>query len=504
MAKTITRTLGFFGKELGEVFRQPSLVLGAVLGPFLIMLLFGLGYTGSRPPIRVELVVPPGSDAAISLSQYMSSLQGPMRIVAVSPDEQTARRALVNESADAVVVLPADVGSFVRNGTPAPVRVLYRQIDPVDENYLNYVVRLYLADINRQAATVLAQEGVGLAHDLRNSLEQARGDLDRLKVGIARGDQASAVPALEDLDAQVEAIDARFGTALQAAPALIGNESSAANRRPSGTLVGTLRQRLALLREAIISGAASTQQAVLLAALEGDLASLIDLADRVAALPVETVISPYTAEMTNLAPTPPTYVGFYGPHVLALIVQHIAITFVALSLVRERGLGAMELFRVSPVSPAEILTGKLLAYGLLAILVAGGLTWLMVVPFGSPLLSQPLYFGAGLLLLTAASLSYGLLISMVSHSERQAVQLSMLVLIGSVFFGGLLAPLSSFTWPTRAVAFGLPVTYGIEAFRSILLPVDGLRWLPLAALLAMTVTSGGVSLLLFRREFERG
>ena len=42
--KFLIRISSFLGKEMTEIFRQPRLILTLVLGPFLIMLLFGLAY----------------------------------------------------------------------------------------------------------------------------------------------------------------------------------------------------------------------------------------------------------------------------------------------------------------------------------------------------------------------------------------------------------------------------------------------------------------------------
>jgi ABC-2 type transport system permease protein len=73
----------------------------------------------------------------------------------------------------------------------------------------------------------------------------------------------------------------------------------------------------------------------------------------------------------------------------------------------------------------------------------------------------------GLLLL--ASIGLGLLIAVVSDSERQAVQLSLLVLLASVFFSGFVLPITEFNQPVRAVAYTLPVTHGIRLLQDLLL-----------------------------------
>jgi ABC-type multidrug transport system permease subunit len=57
----------------------------------------------------------------------------------------------------------------------------------------------------------------------------------------------------------------------------------------------------------------------------------------------------------------------------------------------------------------------------------------------------------------------GLLISVISDSERQAVQLSLLVLLSSVFFSGFVLPVDEFRTGLQYAAYALPVTHGITA-----------------------------------------
>ena len=72
-------------------------------------------------------------------------------------------------------------------------------------------------------------------------------------------------------------------------------------------------------------------------------------------------------------------------------------------------------------------------------------------------------------LLSFASLGLGLLISTIVDSERQAVQLSMLVLLASVFFSGFVLPLDQFITPLRIAAYSLPVTHGIQLLQDFML-----------------------------------
>ena len=77
-----------------------------------------------------------------------------------------------------------------------------------------------------------------------------------------------------------------------------------------------------------------------------------------AQIPPEIVASPTKTELVNIAPLTPGVVAFFGPAVLALILQHLAVTLAAMSLVRERTSGVLELFRIAPISSAEIIAAR--------------------------------------------------------------------------------------------------------------------------------------------------
>src|SRR5688572_19412933 len=56
MFRFLIRISSFLGKELTEIFRQPKLILTLVLGPFLIMSLFGLAYPDQSRSLRTSFV----------------------------------------------------------------------------------------------------------------------------------------------------------------------------------------------------------------------------------------------------------------------------------------------------------------------------------------------------------------------------------------------------------------------------------------------------------------
>ena len=188
-----------------------------------------------------------------------------------------------------------------------------------------------------------------------------------------------------------------------------------------------------------------------------------------AKIPPEVVAAPTKAELRNSAPSEPHVMAYFGPAVLALILQHLAVTLVALALVRERTSGVIEVFRVAPVNAWEVMAGKIIAYLLIGGFIAAITLALLVGVIGVPILGDPVTLALTIGLLLLASLGIGLLIAVVSDSERQAVQLSLLLLLASVFFSGFVLAITEFSEPVRAAAYLLPVTSAIGLLQDIML-----------------------------------
>jgi ABC-2 type transport system permease protein len=227
-----------------------------------------------------------------------------------------------------------------------------------------------------------------------------------------------------------------------------------------GFLVGTAADRISSVvnRELIRRAASEAEEAA--AAAASPLPPRYD-ADLVAA--------PTRAEVRDLAPTAPTITWFYGIAVLALVVQHVAVTLGALSIFRDGRRGLVELFRLSPIRSGELLIGKYLAIGLVSGVVSAALITLLVGAFRVPVLGDPAAVILVVGLLTLAGTGLGLLIGLVSDSERQVVQATLLVLLTSVFFGGLAVNLLLFAWPIQRAAAVLPITQATRIFNDVLL-----------------------------------
>ena len=157
------------------------------------------------------------------------------------------------------------------------------------------------------------------------------------------------------------------------------------------------------------------------------------------------------------------------PAVIALLMQHIAITLAGLSIVRERQDGPIELFRASPVSAFQTLVGKFISYLILTLILGAILTALVIYGLGVPMLGNWWDYALVMVALLCASLSLGFFLSLSAKTDSQAIQSAMVVLLASIFFGGFFLALYRLWEPVQVVSWALPVTYGINLLQSVML-----------------------------------
>src|SRR4029078_8292421 len=95
-------------------------------------------------------------------------------------------------------------------------------------------------------------------------------------------------------------------------------------------------------------------------------------------IPIDVLVTPVQPVYYNVQGNALDFMTFYAPGVMALILQHIAVTLGSLSLVREGLLGAVERFRVAAVSLTQGLLGKYLGFTLFLGIITAVLVSLLV------------------------------------------------------------------------------------------------------------------------------
>jgi len=124
---------------------------------------------------------------------------------------------------------------------------------------------------------------------------------------------------------------------------------------------------------------------------------------------------------------------------------------------------------VSPLSRWGLMLGKLTPYLCIALLMAVGVFVIMRWLFHVPIAGDLSALGVATFLYVFALLSLGLLISTRAQNQIQALQMTMMFMLPSVFFSGFIFPRD--TMPAIFYGLGacLPATYFIELMRAIIL-----------------------------------
>lgn len=156
-----------------------------------------------------------------------------------------------------------------------------------------------------------------------------------------------------------------------------------------------------------------------------------------------------------------------APALLAIFPFVIMFIITSITTLRERTGGTLERLMAMPIGKLDLVVGYLFAFGLLAIIqamlasalllyglgldVAGAHGMVVVIAVGDALLGTAL----------------GIFVSAFAQTEFQAVQFMPALILPQVLIGGLLMPLNQMPDVLEVLAYCLPLTYAIDALRSV-------------------------------------
>jgi ABC-2 type transport system permease protein len=196
-------------------------------------------------------------------------------------------------------------------------------------------------------------------------------------------------------------------------------------------------------------------------------------------------------------------VDFMIPALIGMILQLLGLILTSFAIVRERERGTLEQLVVTPITPWELMLGKMIPYVLIAfvdvaIVLAVGLFWFQVEFAGSLILLM----GLSVVFLLAV-LGMGLFISTISQTQTQAMQMAMFVMLPSFILSGFFFPRESMPDLIRYASYLVPLTYFLQILRGVVLKGSqiGELWNTVAPLALYALVVVGVSVLRFRRSF---
>ncbi len=192
------------------------------------------------------------------------------------------------------------------------------------------------------------------------------------------------------------------------------------------------------------------------------------------AIQPKTLYNP-TARSTN----------FLVPGLLTIIMMALSVLLTALSIVREKESGTLELLRAGPLKPVQFVLGKLTPYALIALVDC-----LAVIIIGRFMFAVPIHGSLFLLILLTlpflvACLSLGLLISTLVGSQQVAMYVAFLSsLLPSFLLSGFVFPIASMPTVVQWLTLFVPARYFLVIVRGIFLKGVGFEalWQPVLIL----------------------
>jgi ABC-2 type transport system permease protein len=236
--------------------------------------------------------------------------------------------------------------------------------------------------------------------------------------------------------------------------------------------------------------------------VDGSDPTILGVANQLRSMPVRFDSTPKPVQKQDLIEIRPYYnperrtpVNIV-PGLIGIILMMTMMLFTAVAIVRERERGNLELLINTPLSSAELMIGKVAPY-----IVIGLLQLAVIVGFGQLLFEVPirgsvvdLYIAGSAFI--AANLALGLLISTATHTQFQAMQLTIFLLMPSILLSGFMFPFDGMPVAAQYIGEALPTTHFIRLTRGIMLreaPIGemtpDLLFLVVFTLIAMTVAA---------------
>jgi len=166
--------------------------------------------------------------------------------------------------------------------------------------------------------------------------------------------------------------------------------------------------------------------------------------------------------------------NFFVPGIIAILLMVISALLTSITIAREKETGTMEQLLVTPVTPGEVIIGKVLPYIALAFVDAVLVIGFAVTHFGVPFVgSVALLVLFGLIFIVAA-LSAGILISTLVSTQQVAMMMTqLLTILPSVMLSGFIFDVRNMPRALQYISYIVPAKYFQLIIRGIMLKGAG-------------------------------
>src|SRR5215213_7470275 len=212
---------------------------------------------------------------------------------------------------------------------------------------------------------------------------------------------------------------------------------------------------------------------------------------------------PYTINTEMRMLYNPQLKGAYSmvPGVMAMVLMLVCTMMTAITIVKEKELGTMEIMLVSPIQPLKIIVAKAVPYLALSFVNITSILLLSVFVLEVPINGGLLLLVLESILFTITCLAFGLLISSVTDSQQTAMFISLTgMFLPTVMLSGFMFPIENMPLPLRIISNVVPAKWFYAIVKSVMIKGVGLQavWKETLILTGMMLFLLGLSIKKFK------
>lgn len=192
------------------------------------------------------------------------------------------------------------------------------------------------------------------------------------------------------------------------------------------------------------------------------------------------------------------------PGLVGTILTMTMLIFTALSVTREIERGTMENLLAMPITPIEVMLGKIIPYILVGFLQASIIIGIGHFLFKVPILGNLAMLALLSTLFIGANLSIGYTFSTIAQNQLQAMQMTMMFFLPNILLSGFMFPFAGMPVWAQWIGEALPLTHYIRIVRAIMLKGATLQNLQYdaIALFVLMLVAMTIAITRFRRTLD--
>lgn len=212
---------------------------------------------------------------------------------------------------------------------------------------------------------------------------------------------------------------------------------------------------------------------------------------------------PYTINTEIRMLYNPQLKGAYNfvPGVMAMVLMLVCAMMTAITIVKEKETGTMEIILVSPLKPFGVVIAKAVPYLLLSVVNISSILLLSVFVLDVPINGNLFLLVFVSILFALVSLSLGLLISSSTDSQQTAMFITLVgMFLPTIMLSGFMFPVENMPLPLRVISNIVPAKWYYGIVKSVMIKGLGITaiWKELLILSGMLLFFVGLAIRKFK------